>query len=221
MMKMVWVLNPHMHVKADGTVLSLEESPFIWLGDLMKRSLRPGGGKINIASHKYASTSNTIGVSYSETLLAVRKMIIALKKSYLNNIPAALMVLGSQLLNLHFERLVPVTGGVPIGLLYGDVQCGKTRIIEYVLSLLGIQNTPHYLKRCPDMKFMIATERTTLGLVLDDITDQEAVCEKILMVFDGKDIKYHGVSTKPRTSFMASVNIPCCKKIVKHHRYFM
>lgn len=100
---MVWVLNPHMHVKADGTVLSLEESPFIWLGDLMKRSLRPGGGKINISCHKYASTSNTIGVSHSEIILAVIKMIIALKKSYLNNFPAALMVLGFQLLNLHFE----------------------------------------------------------------------------------------------------------------------
>ena len=87
----------------------------------MKRNLRPGGGKINITSHKYASMSNTIGVSYSEIILAVRKMIIALKKSYLNNFPAALIVLGSQLLNLHFERLVPVTGGVPVGLLYGDV----------------------------------------------------------------------------------------------------
>ena len=88
----------------------------------MKRSLRPGGGKINIASHKYASVSNPIGLSYSETILAVRKMIIALEKSYLNNVSAALMVLGSQLLYLHFERLVPVTGGVPIELLYEDVQ---------------------------------------------------------------------------------------------------
>ena len=216
---MVWVLNPYMHVKADGTTLSVEESPFIWLGDLMKRSLRPGGGQVNIASHKYASTSNTIGVPYSESILAMRKMIIALKESYLNNFPAALMVIGSQLLNLHFERLLPVTGGVPVGLLYGDVQCGKTRIIEYVLSLLGIQNTPHYLKRCPDMKFMTATEHTTLNLVLDDITDHEAICEKILMVFDGKDVEYHRVSITPRTSFMASVNIPCFKKIVKRHRF--
>lgn len=71
------------------------------------------------------------------------------------------------------------------------------------------------------MKFMIATEHTTLSLMLHDITDQEAVCENILMVFDGKDVEYHGVSIKPRTSFMASVNIPCFKKIVKHHRYFM
>ena len=98
----------------------------------------------------------------------------------------------------------------------------KTRIIEYVLSILGIQNTPHYLKRCLDMKFMTATEHhTTLGLVLDDITDHEAICEKILMVFDGKDVEYHGVSVKPRTSFMASVNIPCFKKIVKHHGFVL
>ena len=141
----VWVINPHMHITADGTTLSLEESPFIWLGELMKRSLKAGSTHVNIASYKYASTANTIGVPYSNSILAMNNMISALKQSYVNNFSAAMMVIGSQLLNLHFERLVKITGGVPIGLLYGDVQCGKTRIMECALSLLGTHNTPHYL----------------------------------------------------------------------------
>ena len=65
---------------------------------------------------------------------------------------------------------------------------------------------------------MTATEHTTLGLVLDDLTDAEAISEKILMIFDGKDVEYHGASLKPRTCFMASINMLCFKKIVKRHR---
>ena len=94
----VWVLNPYMHTTADGTTLTMEESPFIWLGELMKRTLKSGTANINVACFKYASTSNTVGVPLSHSTFAMNEMVSALRNSNVNNFPSALMVIGSQLL---------------------------------------------------------------------------------------------------------------------------
>lgn len=59
----------------------------------------------------------------------------AVKRCYLNNFPSALLALDSQVLNLHYEKML--AGGVPIAILYGDVQCGKSTIMETALALVG------------------------------------------------------------------------------------
>ena len=181
-------------------------TPFVWLGDLKTTGA--------FACCRYASLATPVTPSRD----AVRNLILAMQKSYVNNFPSALLALGAQLLNLHYECMVQqVADGVPIAVLYGDVQCGKSRAMQAALSLLGTQQS-HFIKRCPDMKFMTITTQTTLGLVLDDPTDAKAICEKIMLLFDGNSIEQHSSSVSPRTTFMTSLNMPCFTKLAKHHR---
>ena len=109
-------------------------------------------------------------------------------------------------------------GGVPAGVLYGDVQTGKSTAMEAALSLLGTQES-HYRKRCSDVRFLRITSQTTLGLVLDDLTQANGLVEKIMILFDGKAVESGGETLKPRTSFMTALNMSCFNLLVKHHRY--
>ena len=103
----------------------------------------------------------------------------ALQESYCNNFPSALFVLGVHALHVHYGLLVQLVGGVPAGVLYGDVQTGKSTAMEAALSLLGTQES-HYRKRCSDVHFLRITSQTTLGLVLDDLTQAGGLIEKII-----------------------------------------
>lgn len=154
-------------------------------------------GSSHIACDQLASTVSPCNLTPS----ALHHLLQALKNSYLNNFPSALLVLGVHALHLHYEMLLQLGCGVPVGVLYGDVQTGKTTAMEAVLSLLGTTES-HYRKQCSDIRvFFQMTAQTTLGLVLDDLTQSTSLVEKIVVWFDGKSVK-SGDLIKPRTSFL-------------------
>ncbi len=209
--KKVWVLNQELHVAEDGRLIDAAQSPFIWLGSLRETK----GGSDNIASHKFASLACTTQDDSNGATLG--RVVDAVKNGYLNNFPSAILALGCQVLNLHYENVLEFAGGVPIALLYGDVQCGKSKIMETALALVGT-STSHLLKSCTDLQLIRACCQSTLGLVLDDITDYTKLLEKIMLLFDGKPIAYKGGTIQPRTSFMAAVNQEAFSGLAKHPR---
>ncbi len=81
-----------------------------------------------------------------------------------------MLALRCQVLNVYYEMVLHITGQVPIALLYGDVQCGKSTIMEAALGLVGTTGS-HLLKSCTNLQLIRICCQTTLGLVLDDITD--------------------------------------------------
>ena len=90
---------------------------------------------------------------FNLTPSALHHLLQALKNSYLNNFPSALLVLGVHAFHLHYEMLLQLGGGgVPVGVLYGDVQTGKTTAMEAALSILGTTES-HYRKQCSDILF--------------------------------------------------------------------
>lgn len=206
----VWVLNSQVQISETGQLIDPTASPFVWI----EGQRRTQSGSHSIARQKFASIVRPIAPQRS----ALRNVIQVMQRAFLNNFPSCLLVLAAHLLNLHYESLLPVVGGIPIAILYGDVQCGKSTATKVCLSLTGTQDS-HFLGRCPDVTFIRATTQTTLGLVLDDPTNHTAISEKIMLLFDGKTIEQNSVSLHPRTSFMTSINMPCFEKLAKHHRY--
>ena len=104
-------------------------SPFIWLGNLIKSKK----GTENLASHSLASTV----VPRSLSPAAIEVLIRAVEGSYLHNFPSALLMIGVHVLHLHYESLLKETSGVPVGVLYGDVQTGKTTAIKQLCLFWG------------------------------------------------------------------------------------
>ena len=123
----VWVLNFHLHVVEDGRLLPAIESPYIWLGGA------------------YMSTSPSIAPNGMASIASVddqddavlETLVQAVKVAYINNFPSALFALGAQVLSVHYEGIKQLEEGVPVAILYGDVACGKSRILDACLSLNG------------------------------------------------------------------------------------
>ena len=142
----------------------------------------------------------------------------AMETCYERNFCSATLVLGSQLLCLHYETIKTHANGVPATIVFGDVQCGKTIATRASLSLLGIQDS-HFLKHIPDMELLNITTKTTLGIVIDDPTNATMTREKIMLNFDGGKIESAGRMFKPHTTFITSVNKPCLESLAKSFRY--
>lgn len=205
----VWVFNHSTHIAVDGRLIHPRKSPFVWMGSWIKNKK----GSENIASPSLASA--VVPHSLSPTALEV--LIRALEQSYLQNFASSLLVIGVHVLHLHYEMLLHEMSGVPVGVLYGDVQTGKTTAMQSALSLLGTQES-HYRKRCSDGRFFQLTAQTTLGLVLDYLTNVGGILEKIIVLFDGQNIDVGGETIKPRTSFMTALNMKQFKQLAEHHR---
>lgn len=205
----IWVLNRSTHIAVDGSLIHPKSSPFIWMGHLIKSKK----GSENVAAHALASTVTPHSLSPT----ALKSLIKALEGSYLQNFASALLVIGVHVLHLHYELLLRDVGTVPVGVLYGDVQTGKTTAMQSVLSLCGTEGS-HYRKRCSDGRFFQLTAQTTLGLVLDDLTHIDGILEKIMVLFDGQHIDVGGETIKPRTSFMTALNMKQFKQLAAHHR---
>ena len=200
----VWVLNAMIHIDSSGNLINPRTSPFIWLGMFKQCSS---------TCYRYASNISTIGAGVQE----LTTVIEALHSAYLNNFPPALLCLGAKVISVHYEAILLITKGVPIAILYGTSACGKSTAMETAQSLLGIQDS-HLISRCPDIKFLQMTTQTTLGLVLNDPSDPNAISEKIMLLFEGKPIEVKTDTITPRTTFMTSLNYKCFNKLSQYHR---
>lgn len=189
-----------------GNFVCPGSSPFCWLGSIhrLKRNSE------TVANYRLSSQAYT--QSAPENL---KKLILTIQTCYINNFPSALLVLGAHVLNIHYEQVLSISKGIAIGMLFGDIQTGKTKILEAALSLTGTRGT-HMLKKCSDSSFFHMCAQTTLGLVLDDLTDAKSILEKIMFLYDGKPT--NETEDVPRTSFLASVNMPCFSSLAKHDR---
>ena len=120
----------------------------------------------DIACEAYASDVSPHNLNPA----ALTELVDALHDSYCNNFPSAL---------LHYELLLQLVGGVPLGVLYGDVQQASQQQWKQLYHSWG-QRSP-IITRCSDVSFLPITSQTTLGLVLDDLTQAQSLVGKIIL----------------------------------------
>ena len=202
----VWVLNNKFQFDESGKAIELNESRYVWLGDLIKTPKCLGIVDNNLSAK--------IQEPLSETEV-FRNLITCLQTTYEGNFPVALLTLGAQLLCTHYEALntIGTDGCVPATILHGDVSHGKSLATKAGLSMLGIQNS-HFLSSVTNTKIVQVTSSTTLGVVFDDPSDVKEISEKILHHFE------RGVATSckgsytPRCTFVSSVNKELLNKLI-------
>lgn len=204
----IWVLNEDVQYDVDGDLLDIESSPFIWLG-------RFSGNKV--ASVVQIPAEQASCARPKTRKKAGRALIRALQGCYVHNFPASLLVLGAEILCLHYELLIEMANQVPVTIVFGDVGLGKSRATRAALSLLGVQHCS-YFHELTDSRALRVTCNTTLGVVIDDPTDAHWISEKIIQHFEkGSHGSAHGTYT-PRTSFITSMNYKCLKQLSREQR---
>ena len=107
---------------------------------------------------------------------------------------------------------------VPATILYGDIQCGKSRAQECAASIVGAREFSIIRHTTTDLAFSDLSSRSSLGFALDDPSSMHLLNEKILNHFEGKQIISAAKQIKPLCTFSASINMPCLQKLANENR---
>ena len=207
----IWVLNADVQYDIDGDLLDVDTSPFIWLG-------RFSGNKE--ASGVQIPPEQASCARPKSRKKAGRTLVRALQECYMENFPATLLVLGAEVLCLHYELIFELSNQVPVPIVFGDVGLGKSRATRAALSLLGVQQS-NYFRELTDTRALRVTCNTTLGVVIDDPSDAHWIAEKAMQHFEkGSHGSAHGTYT-PRTSFITSMNYKCLDQLSREQRYVL
>ena len=101
----IWVMNKNVHIDEDGNYLSSNNSPYCWI------SIQ-NHGMPNLPTNNSACTA--VCASLTEATLALSHLINSLKAVYLQNFPAALLMLGALVMCTHYEAIFDIAGQVPV-----------------------------------------------------------------------------------------------------------
>lgn len=95
----IWVLNERTHVDGGGKYIHPSQSPYIWLAKYLPQSEKT---PFNIPL-RYASSA----VPKKRTT-AVKRLVDCLRISSGDNFPVCLLLLGAEVLCVHYEALIDV-----------------------------------------------------------------------------------------------------------------
>lgn len=200
--KPIWVLNEHVHISDKGKAVDPMDSPYIWIPQLLEKNL---AAKINVCQSK------------KEQCRSLQNLIATIKNSYQQNTPAALLTLGAQVLCVHYESFHKIGKfSVPATVLFGKINCGKSKATKAALSMLGIQDC-NYITYSTESKMRSLTSKTTLGVVLDDPKDANELSQKILYHFNLAKACSQTTTVLPKCTFIASMNFDCLDKLFRLH----
>ena len=200
----VWVFNGSVHMDSDGTLIDPKDSPYIWLADLVHDTV--------LHKNRLPSSKDASSVTRSMSSQGLLKMTKALEQVYCENLPAALLMLGAQLLCMHYCGLQSIGVQVPAAIAIGNVSLGKTKSAEAALSLVGMHSVSK-VKSITDSQAVKYGSLTTLGLVIDDPSHPSEVAEKLLYHFERGTRATATSSDAPRTTFITSMNNKCIEAL--------
>ena len=189
----VWVLNRNVHWE-DGKYLAASASPFRWVSG-------PGLPPHDLeCAVKVATTV--------EATLALRNLVQALRDVHAQNFPAALLLLGAQMLSVHYDAIFMIDKQVPATLAFGNISLGKTRAAEAAHSILGLAKT-FRVNKITDKQANRLVSLSTLGFLLDDPSSPGEFAEKVLIHFAKGSDSSCSAYYEPKCTFTATLNMKC------------
>lgn len=191
----IWVLSKDVHIK-DGQVLSADESPYCWV-------FGNGLPLLEMQCNVKVSPNRIV-----DRTLALCNLINALKEVHLQNFPAALLLIGAQIMSMHYTEIYEIAGQVPATLAYGRVSLGKTKAAEAAQSILGLQNF-FKVSKITDKQAARLSSLSTLGFLIDDPSSPREFDEKVLSHFERGTIMSCASSYQPRCTFTVTLNMKC------------
>lgn len=146
-----------------------------------------------------------------QNISEVRKVWVFNGKVHIGD-DGQLLMLGAELLALHYEAIYSQGGKVPAAIARGNVSLGKSMSTEAALSLLGVQGK-NKVKSITDTQAMKSVSKTTLGFIIDDPSKPSEIAEKLLYHFERGVRDTHASKDTPRTTFLTSVNMTCLESL--------
>ena len=162
-----WVFNTEFQI-----VEGESAEKYFWLGPKYC-----GKHSLHIAPSTLATSARALKAG--EKPLQV--LIKALRKCYRELTPHVLLTLASQILCVHYQKILRIAHHVPATILFGG---GKSRTQECAASMVGMKELGIIRQLTTDLTFSDLSSRSSLGFALDDQSNVSILSEKILNHFD-------------------------------------
>ena len=193
-------MNEYVHILENGSMLDLMKSPYVWIKQLVNDRL-----------------ASKMSPNTKKPKKSLKNLLTTIENVYSANTPAALLTLGAQVLCLHYEALNQIGNlNVPVTVLFGPVNVGKSKVTKAALSLLGVDHC-NFITYASNSKTRKITMETTLGITYDDPKEPNEIAEKILHHFDFGKSCNTASTTQARCTFITSLNEDCLMKLSKSH----
>lgn len=189
----IWVLSKDVHWE-NGEFIHPCDSPYCWVS------------ASGLPPHDMGCHVEVAGIVQATS--ALRNLVQALEGVHMQNYPAALLLLGSQMLSVHYESIFSIAKQVPATLAFGNVSLGKTRAAEAAQSILGLSKTFRVMKITDKQANRLAS-LSTLGFLLDDPSSPSEFAEKVLIHFSKGGDTSCLASYEPKCTFIATLNLKC------------
>lgn len=191
----IWVMSKEAHFDADGGAIMAKDSPYCWVS---APGLPPLDHQCRIEP----------GGSTVQATLALNELVAALHAVHRENFPAALLMIGAQMLCMHYEHIYELAGQVPASLAFGHVSLGKSCAASAAQSIIGL-SSKYRIAKISDRQASKVASLSTLGFLLDDPSSPSEFAEKVLLHFE-KGIQTTCAATyQPRCTFMVTMNMDC------------
>ena len=195
-----WILSKNLYINEDGNQIDSANSPYIWISLMLQgKGIAPNCEAIVIP--KMLSTDG------------LHPLLDALHKVMKQNFPAALVVLGSAGLSMHYKTLVEKNGECPAPFICGGVGTGKSLALRAALSLFGSHKTCFYSRGTRE-KLLQHLSWSALPIGIDDPQKPDTIGELMVDLFNGaKSTTISHGDIQPITTGIVTANFNLSQKL--------
>jgi len=166
-----WVLSSNVYVSADGKLLDICESKFIWIGNFHS------GPGIPLPSEQ-CTIHLPLATNSLETLM--NNLLLFMGHNFLPTV----MTIFAVILSLHYQTMLRKLKFCPIPQAFGESGTGKTTALMCGLSLLGIQEFRFYSKATKEKILQLLCD-SGVPLGVDDPQSKSDISRLLIDLFNG------------------------------------
>ena len=190
-----WVLGNNSYFSNDGTPITLENSKYVWIGDMYQ-----GKG--------VAKDTDQCNISHPLSTDCLNSILVLLKRTMGHNFYPAVMTIAGTVMALHYTQFMKTMKSCPITLAYGSSGTGKTLSLHAALSLMGADDNRFYREVTPAMVTNLCSV-TNIPLGVDDPDSKGAFSKVVMDVYGGaKKGTISRGETRPISTVVISSNFP-------------
>jgi len=167
----VWVLGPNCHISSNGTILSDDESPYVWISHLYSGpGVAPNDSKCNVPLP--LSTNSLPSLMNSLCNIMQQNFILSV------------MVLGACAMAMHYKTIINAYMFCPVPLLCGPPGTGKTTALRCGLSMLGAY-PQRFWSHGTREKYASLCSTSYLPLGIDDPRSKAVISDLVMALYTG------------------------------------
>ena len=157
-----WVFSPNVTVSANGTYLTREISPVVWLE-------RPHATSSNLLISESLACDITTPLDHGEAFL---DLLLAIRSFMPENFLPTVASMACSIMAATYSDVLKKCGCIGVPFLFGEPGSCKSEALKCSLALFGAQKTHFFNSQTTTSSVFDILKRTSIAIGLDDVNER-------------------------------------------------